>query len=418
MEEPHEKTLSPYNYIEFNGSGASAGMLSSQPQRLLIISEMPKPTETTEEKKAREKAEAEARDAGNGDDTTPPTLPVIDNESLAGAKNKKPKKPKSIINESADESPVIPKVVPAFNDLSRDKTDDELLSLFGKASEGMKAAKAARVAYKNVSMSVLFVDNSTKETLKESLAKLPEQQYTQIVYPYTEAEKIKQVVAILDERWKSDTQIDGHLFVPLTAEQTTKDILSKHVTVVPGDASWAGAFAAVNAQYAVAPSRPYQTLKVPGLSQTGEAPKLNERNTLLNSGISTYRVKGTDVHIDRLVTTDTSLTYRDLNVKQTLSYLRYDFKRFLDEAFPRHMLARDNAEYEGPVVTPKAAKAMAIARYRKWQGSNLVQDPGGKFADGVRVEVDPKDTGKLLFLLPVIPMGQLRVTHTQIAFSF
>ena len=81
------------------------------------------------------------------------------------------------------------------------------------------------------------------------------------------------------------------------------------------------------------------------------------------------------------------------------------------------MLAKDDKAYAGPVITPASAKALVIARYRMWQRSCLVQDPGDEFAKGVRAEVHPTEPGKLLLYLPIVLMGQLHQTHTKIAFS-
>lgn len=328
MNEPQDSALSPYHYIEFDNSSVGKGVLSSQPQKMLLVGDK--------------------------------------------------------------------------------KTTERLKDI------ALKAYPQADVT--------LLVTELAK--LSEALNALPEEQYTQIVLQGEEPAHIKLVKDWLDERWKSILQLDGHLFV--ASEKPKEELLklaklisSKHVSLIPGPTEWAAAFASVNAQHASTPARPYQTLEVSGIELAkGRAPfSLKERNELLAGGVSTFTVNGADIRIDRLVTTDTSLSYRDLNTKQTLSYLRYDFRNFMQSTFPRHMLARDDGAYQGPVVTPKSAKALAIARYRKWQDSYLVQDPGGVFADGVRVEVDPKDPGKLLIYLPVVLMGQLRITHTQISFT-
>ena len=59
-------------------------------------------------------------------------------------------------------------------------------------------------------------------------------------------------------------------FWKFPSTKTLLGVESKHVTIINHDKQdelgvWAASFAALNAQYATEPSRPYSTLKVPGL---------------------------------------------------------------------------------------------------------------------------------------------------------
>ena len=364
------EALSPYNYIEFNSAQAFTG-LSFQPQRLLII---------------------EGKETASAAPTAPATAATIaprraDTGSL-------PLNKLMALAECEKEKYVLP----------------ERLN---------KAIKAAQLAAK-ASLYVLLTDKVKADDLRPLI---PEEQFTHLVL--CGEVQLEALALLLAERWGHDQQIDGHLFIG-SKTHTTK-LNSPHVTVIPvmGEDSpeeWAAAFAAVNAQYATTPSRPYQTLKVVGLKTQHPGPTLKERNELLAKGLATWRKQSDEIYIDRLVTTYltnsqgvSDPSFRDLNVKQTLSLLRYDFRSAISLQYPRHMLAKDDFPYEGPVITPKTAKMFAIARYRKWQTMNLVQDPDGQFAKNIRVEID--DTpGKLNFYLPVYVMGQWRVTQTQIAF--
>ncbi len=398
-----ENALSPFNYIEFSNAEAFEG-LSTQPQRLLLIdlaepsqpiaqiSEAANQTSTMAQSETVKKKAKQVEIATAGDLVSQPT------------EDEQPKK-----------KPLIP--------LEKNKV---IAGMEAAKYELTKRLEEALAAVKEVSQGIeiylLLMDG------KEKIADfLPETQYTQIALLVDDEDLIKDLRTILEKRWGQEVQLDGHLFLASSADhsalkkQSTK-MLDLNVSLIPcpvADKShiWAATFAATNTVYAVTPSRPYQTLKVKGISYVGQGPNLEQRNDLLKSGVSTWKVSGDSIHIDRLVTTySKDASYRDLNTKQTLSYIRYDFNRSIAAMFPRHMLAKDNYAYQGPVITPTVAKAFAISRYRKWQANNLVQDPDGSFAKKVRVEVDEKQGDKLNFYLPVHVMGQWVITQTQIAF--
>ena len=144
----------------------------------------------------------------------------------------------------------------------------------------------------------------------------------------------------------------------------------------------------------------------------------SQRNILLKSGISTHFVEGKTVKIDRLVSMySKDSSYRDLNKKQILSYLRYDFVKFLKSMYPRHALSQDESQADGDVATPKSARDLAIARHLRWKKEKYVQDPDAEFKNLVRVWVDENNGETLRFYLPVQLMGQLRRTITTIAFT-
>ena len=180
----------------------------------------------------------------------------------------------------------------------------------------------------------------------------------------------------------------------------------------------------MNAQLASSPQKPYTQVSLPRLEAPALPPKLKTRDDLLKAGVTTIRLNGKLVFLDRLVTTQRKIDadeadpcFRDVNTKQILSYLRYDLKQYFGTIFSRMSLARDDFPYSGDVITPKAAKALIIARFRKWQEKNLVQDPEEMFAKEVKAEVDPDNPTKLNFYLPIVVMGQLYTTQTQICFT-
>ena len=260
----------------------------------------------------------------------------------------------------------------------------------------------------------------------------PDIQFTQIASGFNEPEDIKMLDDELTDRWGNIRQIDGHLFV--AASGSVSDVKTKYTTdkaklynvsiMATSDsgtepAVWAATLAAVNAAYAHKPYLPYQSLP---LGKMVEAPAtqfdLAERGQLLDVGISTHRIVGDKVQIDRIVTYYTDdKAYRDLNKKQILSFLRYDFVKFLKQMYPRHALSNDETQSDGDVATPMSARDLVIARHNQWKNKKFVQDPDKKFKKLVWVKIDEESNDTLRFYLPVLLMGQLRRTVTTIAYT-
>lgn len=260
---------------------------------------------------------------------------------------------------------------------------------------------------------------------------MPEEPFTQIVLLAYDKALIDKIKDFLAQRWGNEQQLDGILFAAGPKAKLDEDFNSPHICLIPlkhaddSEALWATAFAVMNANYASEPARPYQNLKVPGItSKSEEGYKLSERESLLGKGFCSWRKQGSDIIVDRLVTTylkNTSNTddssYRDLNTLQTLSLLRYDFRSSVALRYPRHMLAKDGYQYKGPVVTPKMLRSFCITKYRQWQENSLVQDEGGQFKKRLSVEVDTNTPGKVNIRLPIQVMGQWRITDTTISFE-
>ena len=277
---------------------------------------------------------------------------------------------------------------------------------------------------------------------------IPDDQFTHFVLPFFDQAKINDFIDELDKRWNIENQIDGHLFV---ADDSSVEQLklrydndadklgnSKHLTVIDTIESskptwvWAATLAAVNAKHALTPSRPYSSLELPGVNSfsTDEKTPLVKhrpreiRDQLLKSGISTIKVSSGKIFIDRLVTTyskenenDTfDDSYRDLNAKQTISAIRYDWLNFVNKKFHRFVLSQDDTQNGDFIATPKSMMSLAVDRHNTWMEKLLVQDPEGKFIEGLRVVV-AEDGEHFLSYLPVHLMGQLRGTHTILAFG-
>jgi phage tail sheath gpL-like len=186
--------------------------------------------------------------------------------------------------------------------------------------------------------------------------------------------------------------------------------------------------AAVAAYYGqIDPARPFQTLPLLGVlapAQTNQF-TLEERNLLLFDGIATQKVdSGGQVVIERLITmyqentagaSDTA--YLDVNTVLTLSYLRWDFRNYFMTKYPRHKLANDGTRFGAgqAILTPKAAKAEAVAKFRQWEELGLVEG-ADQFKRDLIVERNNSDPNRLDIMLPPDLVNQLVVTGVQIGF--
>jgi len=270
-------------------------------------------------------------------------------------------------------------------------------------------------------------------SMEDVIAALPyDQQFTQIASSFSDPEDLRVLNFELADRWDNDRQIDGHLFVAdrgtvteLTAKYSKEEAKKFHVTIMASSDSqtepavWAATVAAVNASHAYRPYLPYGSLP---LGRKIQAPPsqytLAQRNDLLNAGISTHRVVGGAVQLDRVVTYYTDdRAYQDLNKKQILSFLRYDFIKFLKDHYPRHALSADETQADGDVATPMSARDLVIARHNAWKNRKYVQDPGKQFKKLIRVKIDDEANDTLKFYLPIQLMGQLRRTITTLAYT-
>jgi phage tail sheath gpL-like len=272
-----------------------------------------------------------------------------------------------------------------------------------------------------------------------ALTAIGDERYNLIGYPYTDAANLAIVETEFSLRWGPLTQNDGHGVTATTSNDVTAAALgltrnSAQNSIINLYASaspvWelVGALVATVSYYsAIDPARPLQTLPLVGIAAPAIQDRLTqaERSVLLNSGIATVIADaGGVVRIERLITTyrkndagadDVSLL--DFESKATLSYMRYDWRNYLLRKYPRHKLASDGVKVAAgqAILTPKIAKAEAIAKFRQWESMGLVEDVD-QFKNDLIVERNATDTCRLDFLLPPNLINQLRTTGTKIAF--
>ena len=258
-----------------------------------------------------------------------------------------------------------------------------------------------------------------------------------IAWPYLDETSLLLIEAELEDRWGPHRPIDGHLFT--AASQAPNDLItnfnsrnSKHVTITAASSSpspsweWAAAIAGINATEAEKdPARPYQTLPLSGIMPARNPLAFLARDSLLKNGIATTVTDASGVvRIERLITTykrnaagAPDRAYLDITTKQTLSFLRFDFRTHFMTKFPRHKLADDGTRFGTgqAVMTPKTAKAEAIAKFNEWEERGLVES-ADQFKRELIVERNRQNPNRLDFLMPPDLINQLMITAAQVAF--
>lgn len=263
--------------------------------------------------------------------------------------------------------------------------------------------------------------------------------YQVIAMPYTDANNLSLMSTELADRYGATRQIDGVCFT--AAKGTHSELLtlgdgmnSPHLSIVEAHESpatpyeVAAAVAAQVSQHGQAdPARPFQTIQLKGIRAPADADRFTmaEQDLLLHDGISTTSQDddGT-VRIQRLITTyqtnaagadDTS--YLDVNTMLTLMYIRWDFRTFWLQKYPRHKLGDDGKRYGAgqSIMTPGLARAEAINRFKLWEELAIVEG-FDQFKRDLIVERNAQDPNRLDFLMPPDLVNQLRVTGVKFSF--
>ena len=245
------------------------------------------------------------------------------------------------------------------------------------------------------------VVGATDPDLDDALAAIGDEQYNVIAVPWTAAGEIAKLEAELAERWGPTQQIDG-----------------------VGIAAWkgAGGTQAQATTYGNARNSPHVSVMDAGGSPTPAWAWAAAIAGAVSASAAGDRA-GT-VRIERLVTTyqttasgvpDTA--FLDLNTPLTLSHLRADFRNTILRKYPRHKLADDGTRI-GPgqaVITPGVGRAEAIALFRRWEESGLVEG-ADQFKTDLVVERDAQDRNRLNWLMAPDVVNQFRVGGAKLAF--
>lgn len=286
---------------------------------------------------------------------------------------------------------------------------------------------------------VQLATGTLNPVLTAAIAAMGEVQYDIIASAYNEAASLTDIETEMVSRFGPTRQIDGVVFISKNADFATITAFgasrnSPHVSLEhcykhpSHSAQFAAAVAAVAAFYGnIDPARPFQTLAIAGELAPVEADRFTneERNLMLYDGVATNSADaGGVLRLERLITMyqenglgadDTS--YLDVNTMLTLSFLRYDFRNYFLNKYPRHKLANDGTRFGSgqPVMTPALGKAEAIAKFREWEELGLVENFEDYKANLI-VERNLGDPNRLDFLLPPDLINQLITTACQIDF--
>ena len=244
--------------------------------------------------------------------------------------------------------------------------------------------------------------------------------YNTIAMPYSDAANLLLMETEMDSRNTPQRQIDGVVFI------AKKDTFGNLITFGDGRNSrfvsamgmsgptpeweWASAsMAQVALSASIDPALQFNTLALAGVLPGTDSENFifSERDQLLKDGISTFKVIGNVVQLERMITMfqvnaagGDSVAYLDVFTMTTLSKLRYDFRQLFLSKYGRHKLANDGTRF-GPgqkVITPKIAKGETLALFEIWERAGLVED-ADQFAEDLIVERNEQDKNRLDFLL-------------------
>lgn len=282
-----------------------------------------------------------------------------------------------------------------------------------------------------------LVNGAGNPDVADAFTNIGDEQYNLIVHPYVDAQNLQALDDECSDRFGALRQIDGYALCGKRASYSELTTLgesrnSKFAVVLPikGATSpwtWASALVAqVAASAQIDPARPFQTLELKGIKTPSLSERYNwaERNAFLFSGIATWKVIAGKVVIERVITTyrlnnagAVDVAYLDLNTLLTLSFLRWDYRNIMLRKFSRHKLASDGSRFKSgqAILTPKIAKAEALAIFRNWEENGLVENVD-QFKRDLIIERSSADVNRLDTKMSPDLMNQLRVIGTQIAF--
>ncbi len=260
-------------------------------------------------------------------------------------------------------------------------------------------------------------------------------------HPYTDATSLTAIETELATRWGPTRQQGGFAITSASGSFSTLTTLGggrnsafSEIWAQPSanpltpPMEFGAEAAALLAYYGqIDPARPFQTLAFTRAIAPAENDlfDVTERNLMTYDGISpTKRTSGGAVQIESAITTyqtspsgadDTA--YLDATTVLTLIYLRYAFRTFWQNKYPRHKLANDDIRLAPgqAVVTPSIGKSEALTWFRDMERLALVEGYE-QFKRDLICERNGSDPNRLDFLLPTDLVNFLRVSAVKIQF--
>ena len=228
---------------------------------------------------------------------------------------------------------------------------------------------------------------ATDPSIATALSMVATSFYSDIVMCWVDANNVALLEAALVTRYNAMTKLDSHAYGVLDmtygqalSNQATLNCQYRSVMAVQNAPQpawmWAASLAGV-ASFSLAddPSLQLRNLALPGILAPAPGDRFpdTERNLLLESGISTFKVEvdGTVV-LEKVVTEYTTsaagvpdTAYHDIMAPKVASRIRYDWIGYIDLLYPQNKLADDGtvaAEYGPTIVTPNRLKAHWASR--------------------------------------------------------
>jgi phage tail sheath gpL-like len=285
---------------------------------------------------------------------------------------------------------------------------------------------------------VAMASGATNPTVSTAIAALGDTHYTHIVNPWNDATSLTAFENEATRRWEGTVQREAYLFGAASGSLGTLTTLgdgrnNQFSSILGAGPSptppWIAAadFAAVDANE-FHPGRPLRGLHMRSMvaPRTGSEHTGTDRQALLADGITTFTVDaGGACRIDRIVSThqedingNPSSVWRDRQVAGTLFAIRWDWRVFIGQKYPRHMHAANGSIYSPglPIITPDTIKAEAIGRAKNvWgYGQGWIETASiEQFTNDLVVE--RTEDGMDMILVPDL-INRLHIVKTRIDF--
>lgn len=283
-----------------------------------------------------------------------------------------------------------------------------------------------------------FTGGSGAPDLTDGIAAWADTQYDTVVTGETSDTELSRLEAEMADRWDPMVAKDGLIFGAIRGthgDHTTYagDRNSQFSSILGTGESptppwvWAAQAAARDAEIMFTP-RPRFGRTLPDCEPPARGKRFDraERQTLLEEGISTYRVgaSGTPL-IERLLTTYTEdeatgtpdPVYRNVSTMRNLAYLRWSWNLRLEMKYPDYNVADDGTQFDPgmKVVTPSVIRGDALAWFREMESAGRVED-FDSFKEALVVDRNASDVNRVDVLNPPDLINELVTIATRFAF--
>jgi phage tail sheath gpL-like len=248
----------------------------------------------------------------------------------------------------------------------------------------------------------------------------PDMRFDTIVVPFVDTANLTVITDEMADRAGPIRGIPGQAFGALRGDYSATQTLgdgqnSQYLTIVGGGLTptppWeiAGAVAGLDTTFTDL-NTPRGGSVVKGVLPPKEAVAFdfNERNLLLQDGITTLILERGRYEIERLTTTyqetngGEDLNYLDIGTGRVLNFIRRDLNSFLRAHYAQHKLAEDGTPVAPGVrlATPGRIKLKALERFEAYQSLAYVQGLA-ELAENMIVEIAGGPPGRVNIAVPL-----------------